>query len=224
MKTLFAENVLLSTGWHQNVCVVIDDKGVIRKLTANRPCEAGAERLNGPVIPGMPNVHSHVWQRAFAGRTEIRGDFWAWRNAMYRYAQTLSPESLYAVAAQTYRDMLKAGYTWVGEFHYLHHAPDGSPYDNPAEMSEQVIQAALDVGIGITHLPVLYRYSNFGSQPEEPGQRRFVHDADGFLRLLDSLESKYASNPQVRIGCAPHSLRAIDPDLLAEVLANARGP
>ncbi len=224
MKTLFAKDALLAADWRQDVSVEIDDKGLIRKVTANRPCETGAERLTGPMIPGMPNVHSHVWQRGFAGRTEVRGDFWAWRNTMYRFAQGFDPENLYTIATQTYRDMLKAGYTWVGEFHYLHHTPNGSPYDNPAEMSEQVIQAALDVGIGITHLPVLYGYSNFGSQPAESGQRRFVHDADGFLRLLDALHSKYASNPQVRIGCAPHSLRAVDPGLLSDVLANAVGP
>ena len=190
MKTLFAKDALLAADWRQDVSVEIDDKGLIRKVTANRPCETGAERLTGPMIPGMPNVHSHVWQRGFAGRTEVRGDFWAWRNTMYRFAQGFDPENLYTIATQTYRDMLRAGYTWVGEFHYLHHTPNGSPYDNPAEMSEQVIQAALDVGIGITHLPVLYGYSNFGSQPAESGQRRFVHDADGFLRLLDVLHSK----------------------------------
>ena len=224
MNTLFAKNALLPTGWHRDVSVEIDEQGVIRKVTTNRPWEAGAERLNGPMIPGMPNVHSHVWQRGFVGRTEVRGDFWAWRDTMYRYAQGLDPEDLYVIATQTYGDMLKAGYTWVGEFHYLHHTPNGSPYDNPAEMSEQVIQAALDVGIGITLLPVLYKYSNFGSQPAEPEQQRFVHDADGFLRLLDALHSKYANNPQVRIGCAPHSLRAVDPHLLSDVLANAAGP
>lgn len=224
MNTLFAKNALLPTGWHRDVSVEIDEQGVIRKVTTNRPWEAGAERLNGPMIPGMPNVHSHVWQRGFVGRTEVRGDFWAWRDTMYRYAQGLDPEDLYVIATQTYGDMLKAGYTWVGEFHYLHHTPNGSPYDNPAEMSEQVIQAALDVGIGITLLPVLYKYSNFGSQPAKPEQQRFVHDADGFLRLLASLHSKYADNPQVRIGCAPHSLRAVDPDLLSDVLANAAGP
>ena len=133
-------------------------------------------------VPGLPNLHSHAFQRAMAGLTERRGaeadSFWTWREQMYRFVERLTPDDLEAIAAQAYMEMLEAGFTWVAEFHYLHHQPDGRPYDNVAEMALRIVAAAAETGIGLTLLPVFYRQSGFGGQPATPAQRRFLNDRD----------------------------------------------
>ncbi len=222
MTAYFAENALLPSGWARNVRFDISADGSLAAVTAD--AEAGdAERLSGPVIPGMPNLHSHAFQRAMAGLAERAGpsddSFWTWRKVMYGFVGRLSPDDVEAIAAQLYVEMLKAGYTAVGEFHYLHHGPDGSPYDDPGEMSHRVIAAAKAAGIGITHLPVLYAHGGFGGAEAGPGQRRFLHDADDFMALVDSLMACYRHDPEVRTGIAQHSLRAVTPALLAETVA-----
>ena len=132
-----------------------------------------AQRVSGVVLPGLPNLHSHAFQRAMAGLTERRGSeadsFWTWREQMYRFVERLTPDDLEAIAAFAYMEMLEAGFTWVAEFHYLHHQPDGRPYDNVAEMSERIVAAADAAGIGLTLLPVLYRQSGFLGKPPTPG-------------------------------------------------------
>ncbi|TMJ21407.1 MAG: formimidoylglutamate deiminase, partial [Alphaproteobacteria bacterium] len=135
-------------------------------------------------VPGLPNLHSHAFQRAMAGLTERRGaeadSFWTWREQMYRFVERLGPDDLEAIAAQAYMEMLEAGFTWVAEFHYLHHQPDGRPYDNIAEMSERIVSAAAEVGIGLTLLPVLYRQGGFGGKPPAEAQRRFLNDRESY--------------------------------------------
>lgn len=199
----------------------IDSAGFIAALapdTANPPEDA--ERLSGPVIPGMPNLHSHAFQRAMAGLTEARGpgedSFWTWRRRMYAFVERISPEQAASIAAQLYVEMLQAGYTTVGEFHYLHHQPDGSAYDNPGEMSDRIIAAAREAGIAITHLPVLYTSNGFGGAAPAAGQRRFLHGSDGFAALVEALSASYRDDPLVRIGIAPHSLRAVTREQLLD--------
>ncbi|TCZ87625.1 formimidoylglutamate deiminase [Lysobacter sp. N42] len=175
----------------------------------------------GWAVPGIANLHSHAFQRAMAGLAERRTDpadsFWTWRETMYRFAARFDPDSLRAVAAQLYAEMLEAGYTRVCEFHYLHHAPDGRPYDDPAAMSRALVEAAREAGIRLTLLPVLYMTGGFDGRPLSERQRRFGHDVDGYLRLLDALAAE--AGEDVAIGCALHSLRAVPPDAMRAVLA-----
>ncbi|MGM0423110.1 MAG: formimidoylglutamate deiminase, partial [Pseudomonadota bacterium] len=186
---------------------------------------ADAKTLAGPCLPGMANIHSHAFQRAMAGHTEkptgSHDSFWTWRDIMYRFAGMITPEDLNTIASQLYIEMLKSGYTAVGEFHYIHHQADGRPYDNPAALSEAVITASQMTGIGITHLPVLYQRSGFGSTTATDGQKRFTHTTTDFLDLLTSLTKGYQSDPKVNIGYAFHSLRAVAPEAMAEVLKSA---
>jgi formimidoylglutamate deiminase len=175
----------------------------------------------GWAVPGIANLHSHAFQRAMAGLAERRTDpadsFWTWRETMYRFAARFDPDSLRAVAAQLYAEMLEAGYTRVCEFHYLHHAPDGRPYDDPAAMSRALVDAAREAGIRLTLLPVLYMTGGFDGRPLSERQRRFGHDVDGYLRLLDALAAE--AGEDVAIGCALHSLRAVPPGAMRAVLA-----
>lgn len=224
-QTLFAANALLPDGWAENVRLEVDADGNLDQIT--RGAAAGdATRLAGPVLPGMPNLHSHAFQRAMAGLAEhvapgSSGDdsFWTWREVMYRFVGALTPEQVQAIAAQLYVEMLKAGYTAVGEFHYLHHGHDGSPYGDVAEMSRRTIAAAGTTGIGITQLPVLYGYGGFGAEKAGEGQRRFLNDPNCLLRIVETLKNSHEDDPQVRIGLAPHSLRAVTLETLNEAVA-----
>lgn len=223
MTVLFAESALLPQGWARDVRLTIDDAaGDLAAVEADAD-PAGATRLDGPVLPGMPNLHSHAFQRAMAGLAEAAeldpGSFWSWRQIMYRFAEALSPDDLSTIATQLQIEMLKAGYTAVAEFHYLHNAPDGRPYADPAELSRALLAAAGRSGIGMTLLPVLYQTSGFGGQPPSEGQRRFILPTDRFLSLVAELTRATAGDRQFRVGVAPHSLRAVTPDALAAVLA-----
>ncbi len=172
-------------------------------------------------VPGIPNLHSHAFQRAMAGLAERQTDpadsFWTWRETMYRMAARFDPESLHAVAAQLYVEMLEAGYTTVCEFHYLHHAPDGTRYADPTAMSQALIAAARDTGIRMTLLPVLYMTGGFDGRPLVERQRRFGHDVDAYLRLSETLRAQ--QDETLRVGCALHSLRAVPAQAIAEVVA-----
>jgi len=171
-------------------------------------------------LPGIANLHSHAFQRAMAGMAERQGDpndsFWTWREAMYRVAARFDPDSLHAVASQLYAEMLEAGYTRVCEFHYLHHAPDGQPYADPAAMSNALVRAARDTGIRLTLLPVLYMTGGFDGRPLSSRQRRFGFDVDGYLRLFETLRAQ--EGDMLRVGCALHSLRAVPAGAMREVL------
>ena len=179
------------------------------------------QTASGWRVPGLPNLHSHAFQRAMAGlaerQTHPEDSFWTWRETMYRFAARMTPESTYAVATQLYVEMLEAGYTSVCEFHYLHHAPDGRAYDDPAAMSRALIAAARDTGIRMTLLPVLYMTGGFDGRALSVRQQRFGHDVDAFLRLLDTLRGE--EDDLLRIGCAFHSLRAVPEAAIREVLA-----
>ena len=230
MSSLFASTALLADGWARDVAIEIDGAGTIVAATANAAPPAGAEQAGGPVVPGMPNVHSHAFQRAMAGLAEVAGtpedDFWTWRRVMYRFALGLTPPQVHAIAAQLYVELVKHGFTSVGEFHYLHNRPDGGRYADAAELSRQVIEAARRVGIALTHLPVLYGYAGFGEQPLGAAQRRFHGEPEGLLAMIARLRADYGDAPWFRIGLAPHSLRAISPATLAAAVAglNAADP
>ena len=172
-------------------------------------------------LPGVANLHSHAFQRAMAGLAERQTDpadsFWTWRETMYAIAGRFTPELLQAVATQLYVEMLEAGYTTVCEFHYLHHAPGGGPYAPATAMSDALIAAAAAAGIRLTLLPVLYMAGGFDGRPLSERQRRFGHDVESFLQLLDELRAR--EGPMLRIGCAFHSLRAVPPAAIRDVLA-----
>ncbi len=209
---LHLETALTPEGWQRDLVATIEH-GTIVRLDPAGP-ESDAVPASGVVLPGLPNLHSHAFQRAMAGLTEHRGtsqeggggeadSFWSWRELMYRFVARLSPDDLEAIAAFAYMEMLEAGFTWVAEFHYLHHQPDGRPYDNIAEMSERIVAAADTAGIGLTLLPVLYRHSGFLGKPASEAQRRFLNDRDSYARLMETRV------PGGNIGIAPHSLRAV---------------
>jgi formimidoylglutamate deiminase len=226
---LFAEQAFLPGGWAQAVLFDVDGAGNIVRVTANA-APGDAARAKGPVLPGMPNLHSHAFQRAMAGLAEhaapsLEGgggrrddSFWTWREVMYRFVATLTPDQVEAIAAQLYVEMLESGYTAVGEFHYLHHGPHGQPYDDVAEMSRRTVAAAQATGIGVTQLPVLYGYGGFGAQKAGEGQRRFLNDPSRLLRIVETLNASHEGDPQVRVGIAPHSLRAVTAETLDEVV------
>ncbi|MDN6856396.1 formimidoylglutamate deiminase [Pseudomonas sp. CAN2814] len=221
MSVLFAESALLPSGWARNVRFEIDADGLFTAITPDASAE-GAERVAGPLLAGMPNLHSHAFQRAMAGLAEVAGNpndsFWTWRDLMYRLVGRLSPEQVGVIARQLYIEMLKAGYTGVAEFHYVHHDVDGKPYANPAELALRVSQAATDAGIGLTLLPVLYSHAGFGGQVPSEGQRRFINSTENYLKLIDGLRAHLATQPQQGLGLCFHSLRAVTPQQIAEVL------
>lgn len=216
---LIAARALLPDGWRKNVLLEWDNTGCLTRVEADHVDHAVNESI---VLPGMPNVHSHAFQRAMSGLTEYRAtptdSFWSWRTLMYRFAQRLSPESLKAIALQLYIEMLKSGYTSVCEFHYLHHDSHGQPYANPAEHAECLIAAAAEAGIGLTLLPVLYQFSGFGAKPPHDGQARFISSPDWILDLLQRLQRSHPQHAGLRYGVAPHSLRAVSPASLSALL------
>ncbi len=225
---IFAQTALVGTRWAHDVRVEIQG-GMIRKLTAG--ARAGAQdTVVGVLLPAPGNVHSHAFQRAFAGMAEFRArgrdSFWTWRRLMYRFLDVLRPEHVEAIAAQAYLEMLEAGFGAVGEFHYLHHQPGGTPYDDRAELGQRIVAAAATTGIGLTHLPVLYRRGGAGDAPLSDAQLRFANTVDEFLALVDATRAGHnVLHRDSRIGIAPHSLRAVSPGDLTRLLgATPRGP
>ena len=216
---------LLPDGWADNVRLTLEG-GKILRVETGVAAGAGDER-HAIAIPGLSNLHSHAFQRGMAGLAERRGpdgdNFWTWREVMYRFLDRLGPEDVEAITAQAYVEMLENGFTRVGEFHYLHHAPDGAPYANPAELAERVAAAAEETGIALTLLPVFYAHANFGGVPPVPGQRRFINSVDAFAKLMAASRYAIAALPDSRIGVAPHSLRAVSAEELPAVIALAEG-
>ena len=218
MNTLHFKTALLPSGWAHDVAIDIDASGNISKI------ETGvADAVDGCLLPGMANLHSHAHQRAMAGLAEKAGDssdsFWTWRTTMYGFLDKIQPQHLHAIASQLYLEMLKAGYTRVAEFQYLHHQTDGSQYNNIAEMSMQTLAAACEVGLGITNLPVHYQYGGFGGQPTSNQQRRFANDPTDFLKIVEALKQASSDNANIVTGIAAHSLRAVTKESFSEVLA-----
>ncbi|MEB2398449.1 MAG: formimidoylglutamate deiminase [Alcaligenaceae bacterium] len=218
----WAEAALLPAGWARRVLLEWGADGTLARVRADCDAPAGCTVLPGPVIPGLPNLHSHAFQRGFAGLTEFRAQdadsFWSWRDLMYRFAARIQPAQLEAIATWLYVEMLEAGYTSVCEFHYLHHDPSGRPYAEPHALSLALLRAARRAGIGMTLLPVLYQHSNFGGQAPTEGQRRFVHRTEDMLRLLERLQPECRAQG-AQLGLAPHSLRAVTPASLRDSLA-----
>ncbi len=223
-KRIFAQQVLLHHGWQPNVLIEWDQQGVISQVTPQADCPQGVDQV-ACLIPGMPNLHSHAFQRAFAGLTEDRhgqrDSFWSWRNIMYSFAAQIGPEQLEIIATWLYAEMLSAGYTSVCEFHYVHHQPDGQPYADSAAMSRSLLNAARNTGIGLTLLPVCYQHGGFGGQAPGPLQRRFIHSTPDMLALWDILRP-LCERQQARLGIAPHSLRAVAPEPLTELVNGIR--
>lgn len=229
MTSFLAAAALLPGGWARDVLIEVDARGDIAAVTPGHTGPAGtARRLPGHVIPGVPNLHSHAFQRAMAGGAERRSpegqdSFWTWRETMYRFVGRFSPEDAEAVAAQLYVELLEHGFTSVAEFHYLHHQPDGTPYADPAEMAKRHVAAARRTGIGMTMLPSLYRHGGIFGRPPHAGQRRFVNDLNGFSRIVEGARDAAGEDPQLAVGLAPHSLRAVTPDML-RAIAGFDGP
>lgn len=210
--TLHLEQALLPDGFADNVRLAVSD-GMIASIEPGAPARDGDKRLAGLALPGMPNLHSHAFQRGMAGLSERRGagedSFWTWREVMYRFLDRLDPDDVQALAAQAFVEMLEGGFTALAEFHYLHHDEDGRPYADIAAMGGAIAAAAEETGLGLTLLPVLYRFGNFGQAPAVHGQRRFVNDPESYVRLIEASEAAIRHLPDARLGLAPHSLRAV---------------
>jgi len=221
MPVIHAAAALTPEGWRSDVRLSVEDATIaaVEIGAAPRP---GDERC-AILVPALCDLHSHAFQRGMAGLAERRGaqvdSFWTWRETMYRFALAMTPDDVEAVAAQLYAEMLEAGFAAVGEFHYLHNAPDGAPYAAPAEMAGRIVAAAQATGIGLTLLPVFYAHSTFAGASPRPEQRRFITELGGFARLLDDCRALMTGVGSV--GVAPHSLRAVTPAELAAVVGLA---
>ena len=224
MRTLWFEQALLPSGWCASVRFRIEAGRFAGIETGVDP--APGDDRHHIAVPGTPNLHSHAFQRLMAGFAEVRSgpagdDFWSWRDLMYRLVAAISPDDLAAIAAMAFVEMLESGFTRTGEFHYLHHRPDGRPYDDIGEMAAALAAAAERTGIGLTLLPVFYAHAGFGGTSPNSGQCRFVTDIDPFCRLHDASARAIASLPDAVIGVAPHSLRAVTADELAALVTLA---
>ncbi|WP_300057597.1 formimidoylglutamate deiminase [uncultured Roseobacter sp.] len=221
MRKIVAKQALTQSGWEANVEIGIEGE----RIAHIQPASEGAVPTVGLALPAPLNLHSHAFQRAMSGLTEARGpdpsdSFWTWRRLMYKFLDQLTPDHIQAIAAQVFLEMLEAGYSSVAEFHYLHHDAGGKVYANLGELSERIVAAAKDVGIGLTLLPVLYQYGGLDKRPLAGGQRRFGNDPDQFAHLYESAAKAAMAGPaDFNIGVAPHSLRAVDRDGLDRALS-----
>ncbi len=222
---LWSETALLPQGWMDSVRLVLSEGRIAQVETGVRP--GPEDERHAVAIPALCNVHSHGFQRGMAGLAEVRGpegdNFWTWREVMYRFLDRLDPEQIEAITALAYIEMLETGFTRVGEFHYLHNDVSGRPYANAGELAERIVSAACHTGIGLTLLPVFYAHSNFGGLAPTHGQRRFITSVDQFAAVVESGGRALPSLPDGKIGVAPHSLRAVTPDELAEIVPLAKG-
>jgi formimidoylglutamate deiminase len=220
MTVLYVEQLLTTAGWLKSARVHLIE-GRIACIEAGVAPQPGDER-HALIVPAMSNLHSHAFQRGMAGLAEVRGDsadnFWSWRDTMYRFASRMSPEQLQAIAAQAYVEMLEAGYCRVGEFHYLHHDVAAQRFADCGEMAGRIAAAAASTGIALTLLPVFYAHASFGGKPPSAAQGRFIHDIDSYARLIERCRELVAPLPAGIVGVAPHSLRAVTPQELAQVV------
>ena len=221
MTKIFASKILTSSGWKENITVEINADGHIEKL---RTDTKEYDHHVGCLLPAPVNAHSHSFQRAMSGLTEYRGpnpkdSFWTWRKLMFKFLKQLDPDIVEAIAAFVQMEMLEAGFSTNVEFHYLHHSESGRPYDDIAEMSQRIISAANQSGIGLTLLPVFYQYGGCDLRALEDGQRRFGNNLDQFQTLFQRVSKILeTSPPDTFLGLAPHSLRAVDPKDLIELV------
>ena len=230
MATIRAEQALLPDGWARDVVVTVGGDGRIASVApGDAPAGTATDATRaGVLLPAPANTHSHAFQRAIAGLTERRGagsdSFWTWRELMYRFVGTITPDQAQAIAAFVQMEMLEAGYGTNVEFHYLHHAPGGQSYANLSEMSDRIAAAAAQSGIGLTLLPVMYQFGGCDGRPLGGGQLRFGNDMDRFARLVEGAGRAVAALPDGRLGIAPHSLRAVAPGDFAALAALTDGP
>jgi formiminoglutamate deiminase len=219
MAGLYFQEALLNSGWTSAVRIELAGSAIASIETGARP--AAGDQRHAVGLPGMPNLHSHAFQRGMAGLAEVKGpdhdSFWTWRETMYRFALAMSPEDVEAVSALGYMEMLEAGFTRVGEFHYLHHDRNGQPYADRAEMAARIIAAAAETGIGLTLLPVFYAHGGFGGKAPAASQQRFLCDPDNFADLVEASRRAAAAYPGTSVGIAPHSLRAVTPEELTAI-------
>ena len=225
MLSLWFQSFLLPDGWAEHVRIDIA-LGRVHSIQAGVSRDSGAE-CHAIGLPGLPNVHSHAFQRGMAGLTEVAStsadSFWTWRETMYRFVNAIARDDIEDIAALAYVEMLEAGFTRVGEFHYVHHDRGGRRFSNPAEMAAGIAAAAEQAGIGLTLLPVFYAHSGFGGAAPDHRQSRFLNDVDGFARLLDHSRGAVSTLDDALVGVAPHSLRAVTSDELAVVIGLADG-
>jgi formimidoylglutamate deiminase len=225
MTSLWFESVLLPQGWASQVRLT-EAEGHIARVVVGVPAEQGDE-CHAIGVPGLPNVHSHAFQRGIAGLTERRGggedSFWSWRELMYRFVERIDPDEFEALSALAYAQMLEGGFTHVGEFHYLHHDHNGVPFADPGELAGRIAAAAADTGIGLTLLPTFYAHAGFGGAEPAPRQRRFINDAERFARIVEAGTKAVQGLAGGRVGVAAHSLRAVTPAQLTAVVALAHG-
>ncbi len=211
------ERLLVKDRWASDVRVEVDAAG---RIAALEPGGApnGCEAVPGWAVPGVPNVHGHSFQRALAGLAEGRGpdSFWSWREVMYAFLERLTPDDVEAIAAQLYVELLKAGFTCVGEFHYLHRPPGGGAYADPAEMSRRILAASRTAGIGLVHMPAVYETGGLGGEPLEGGQRRFRLDLEGAARMHEESAGDFSA-AGAGLGWALHSLRAVSAESVGRV-------
>lgn len=225
---IFAKKALLPIGWVENVRISVEH-GLITSITAQAKADAQDASVD-VLLPALANLHSHSFQRAMAGMTEYRAtgrdSFWTWRDLMYRFVNHITPEQMQAIASLVFLEMQEAGYASVGEFHYVHHQKDGTPYADIAELSIQIYAAANATGIGLTHLPVLYSYGGVGQAALTEGQMRFGNGVDRFMRLTERAREGLKFLPaDALVGIAPHSLRATSPtDLRFALSKHQTGP
>ena len=223
MAALWFEQAWLPGGWASDVRVTID-AGRIAAVATGTAVQSGDER-HAIALPGLANLHCHGFQRGMAGLSEFRGapddDFWSWREIMYRFLDRLTPDSIAAINALAFVEMMESGFTRVAEFHYLHNDADGHRYADPAETAGSVVAAAEQSGIGLTLLPVFYARGDFGGAPPAPGQRRFLSDVDSFATLVEASRAKLPAD--AGFGIAPHSLRAVTAEELTAILPLADG-
>jgi formimidoylglutamate deiminase len=221
LPSVWFKSALLPQGWAQRVRFTFASTGRIASVQTD-VAPAAADEQHAIALPGMPNLHSHAFQRAMAGLTEIAGpgedSFWTWRDLMYRFLEHLGPDEVEAISALAFCEMLEAGFTRVGEFHYLHHDPAGRPYADCSELAQRVMAAAEQTGINLTLLPVFYAHAQFGGVAPQPAQRRFINSPDSFATLFSHCQKTISTLEGAKIGIAPHSLRAVTPQELQQIL------
>jgi formimidoylglutamate deiminase len=232
MRRYNLQSAFLAQGWARGVTVTVSDAGFITQIDTSpvddRAALSGMEPIDGIVVPGMPNAHSHAFQRAMAGNTEYRlsarDSFWTWRRAMYALANQIEPDDLQILATQLFVEMLKSGYTSVAEFHYLHRQKSGVPYSGGNALWEAIGNAATIAGIGLTFLPTLYQTGDFGGRPLKSEQSRFASDTDDFLRAIEEriTAERRDRSSTLRTGAAFHSLRAVPLENLRQATLSLR--
>ncbi len=225
-----ADTALTPSGWSDNVFVKIDKEGKISEVSKTQPKALKTPLIKVDVLlPAITNLHSHSFQRAMAGLTEKRGrqsfdSFWTWRELMYKFLKILTPEDIFSITAFGQMEMLKSGYACVTEFHYLHHQPDGSPYENIAATSHKIIEASEWSGIGLCLLPVLYEQGGCDGKALEGGQLRFGNKLDSFSKLVNETKRIIDKRSDFHLGLAAHSLRAVSIDSLNQFTKIHEGP